>query len=147
MAKTDPAGKDYKPDAYVFGELGQRVKNVKRAWATAVLKAHGHTPEWTKETAWRRRRSGAEGIDLHFHDLRHEGASRMLEAGWPLHHIQHMLGHASLEQTSTYLNVEQTGCRTSMRRFGVPAGIRCNPVAIRVDAAAQNEAKAVVTLP
>jgi hypothetical protein len=54
----------------------------------------------------------------------------MLEAGWPLHHIQHMLGHASLEQTSTYLNVEKTGLQDSMRRFGVPAGIRCNPVAI-----------------
>ena len=45
----------------------------------------------------------------------------MLEAGWPLHHIQHMLGHASLEQTSTYLNVEKTGLQDSMRRFGVPA--------------------------
>jgi hypothetical protein len=41
-----------------------------------------------------------------------------------------MLGHASLEQTSTYLNVEKTGLQDSMRRFGVPAGIRCNPVAI-----------------
>jgi hypothetical protein len=54
----------------------------------------------------------------------------MLEAGWPLHHIQHMLGHASLEQTSTYLNVAKGGLQDSMRRFGVPAGIRCNPVAI-----------------
>ena len=55
----------------------------------------------------------------------------MLEAGWPLHHIQHMLGHASLEQTSTYLNVEKTGLQDSMRRFGVPGRNslqwRCNP--------------------
>jgi hypothetical protein len=28
MAKTDPAGADYKPEAYVFGELGQQVENV-----------------------------------------------------------------------------------------------------------------------
>lgn len=54
----------------------------------------------------------------------------MLEAGWPLHHMQHILGHASLEQTSTYLNGEKTGLRDSMRRFGVPAGIRCNGVAM-----------------
>ena len=53
----------------------------------------------------------------------------MLEAGWPLHHVQYMLGHANLSQTSTYLNVEKTGLADSMRRFGVPAGIRCKPVA------------------
>jgi integrase len=120
--------RQYPPDAHVFGELGQRVKNVKRAWRTAVLKAHGHAPEWA---AWNQlapaSRTALQTIDLHFHDLRHEGASRMLEAGWPLHHIQHMLGHASIEQTSTYLNVEKSGLQDSIRRFGVPAGIRCNP--------------------
>ena len=26
----------------------------------------------------------------------------MVEAGWPLHHVQEMLGHADLKQTSTY---------------------------------------------
>ena len=81
-------------------------------------------------------------IDLHFHDLRHEGASRMLEAGWPLHHIQHMLGHASIEQTSTYLNVEKSGLQDSMRRFGVPAGIRCNPVAIQAATTGEREREA-----
>ena len=56
--------------------------------------------------------------DLHFHDLRHEAGSRLLEAGWPLHHVQEMLGHADLKQTSTYLNVTQVGLQDSMRRFG-----------------------------
>ena len=130
MAKTDPAGKEYKPEDYVFGKLGRKVENVKRAWETAVLKAHGHAPKWQKGTLAPASRAALQEIDLHFHDLRHEGASRMLEAGWPLHHIQHMLGHASLEQTSAYLNVEKTGLQDSMRRFGVPAGIRCNAVAI-----------------
>ena len=46
MAKTDPAGEDYKAEAYVFGELGQQVKNVKRAWETCVLKSQGHEPTW-----------------------------------------------------------------------------------------------------
>jgi integrase len=54
-------------------------------------------------------------IDLHFHDLRHEGGSRLLEAGWPAHHVQHMLGHASLQQTSTYLNATLRGLHESMR--------------------------------
>ena len=57
-------------------------------------------------------------INLHFHDLRHEAGSRLLEAGWPLHHVQEMLGHADLKQTSTYLNVTQVGLQDSMRRFG-----------------------------
>lgn len=36
MARTDPAGREYPVNAYVFGELGRRVRSVKRAWATAV---------------------------------------------------------------------------------------------------------------
>jgi len=57
------------------------------------------------------------------HDLRHEAGSRLIEAGWPIHHVQEMLGHASQEQTSTYLNVTRVGLQESMRRFeqsGIP---------------------------
>ena len=144
--RPDAAGREYSLNAYVFGELGRRVRSVKRAWATAVLKAHGHTPVWAAGN----RLSAASGaalkaIDLHFHDLRHEGASRMLEAGWPLHHIQHMLGHARLEQTSTYLNVEKTGLQDSVRRFGVPAGIRCNAAAIEAVSPLQEQGNAVTS--
>lgn len=34
-----------------------------------------------------------------------------------MHHVQHMLGHASLEQTSTYLNATLRGLHESMRVF------------------------------
>ena len=61
-----------------------------------------------------------------FHDLRHEGASRLLEAGWPLHHVQSMLGHASVAQTATYTNATRLGLMESMRRLD---DSRCNPVA------------------
>ncbi len=74
-------------------------------------------------------RAVLDAIDLHFHDLRHEGGSRLLEAGRPLHHVQHMLGHANLSQTSTYLNVTRLGLHESMRRFEQSAA-GCNPVAI-----------------
>jgi len=106
--------------SYVFGdEAGQKVGNFKRAWETAVLKAHGHVPQWTKtnKALTGESRAALEKIDLHFHDLRHEGGSRLLEAGWPLHHVQHMLGHSNLSQTSTYLNVTRIGLHESMRRF------------------------------
>ena len=56
-----------------------------------------------------------------------KGASRLLESGWPLHHVQEMLGHSSLEQTSTYLNVQRSGLRDSMRRTD-EARSRCEPV-------------------
>jgi integrase len=132
MAKTDPAGEDYKPQHFVFGEVGQQVDNVKRAWETCILKAHGYEPVWQKTGLAPASRAALKAIDLHFHDLRHEGASRLLEAGWPLHHVQEMLGHSSLEQTSTYLNVQRGGLRESMRQID-EARSRCNPVAITVE--------------
>jgi integrase len=127
MRGTDPAGRPFPPSAHVFGdEVGRRVASVKRAWQTAVLKAHGHKPAWvwtkkkgltgkgnTKLSPESKAAYGA--IDLHFHDLRHEGGSRLLEGGWPVHHVQHMLGHASLQQTSTYLNATLHGLHESMR--------------------------------
>jgi hypothetical protein len=73
-------------------------------------------------------RAALAAIDLHFHDLRHEAGSRLIEAGWPIHHVSEMLGHASLEQTSTYLNVTRVGLHESMRRFDGKVA-RCNPVA------------------
>ena len=99
MVRHGPAGKKHGPATYVFGDaVGGKVADPKKAWATACKRA--------KITG------------LHFHDLRHEAGSRLLEAGWPLHHVQEMLGHADLKQTSTYLNVTQTGLQESMRRFG-----------------------------
>ena len=39
----------------------------------------------------------------------------MLEAGWPVHHVQHILGHTSLHQTSIYLNATLRGLHESTR--------------------------------
>ena len=114
---------------HVFGdETGAQVANTKRAWETAVLKAHGQTPAWTKTTKrlTPASRAALVAIDLDFHDLRHEAGSRLLEAGWPLHHVQLMLGQANVSQTSTYLNATKGGLRDSMRRRDAS---RCHPVA------------------
>ncbi len=124
MARTDLLGKAWPPEAYVFGDaVGRRLTEVRKAWVTAVLKAHGHTPVWTStnglgpasQAVW-------AGIDLHFHDLRHEAGSRWLEAGWPLHEIQAMLGHANLAQTSTYLNATRLGLAASMAKWDAARG-------------------------
>jgi integrase len=69
-------------------------------------------------------------VDLTFHDLRHEAGSRLLESGWPLHNVAHMLGHANISQTSTYLNATRIGLQDAMRRLD---DSRCKPVAKQAD--------------
>jgi integrase len=85
----------------VFGDaLGLKVEATKKAWQTAVLKAHGYEPEWVAGGKLSpASRPTLKRINLHFHDLRHEARSRLIEAGWPVHHVQEMLGHADLKQT------------------------------------------------
>jgi integrase len=132
MARTDAAGREYPASAYVFGELGEPLVTIKKAWETTVLKAHGHTPKWAASGKLSAAsRAELRAINLHFHDLRHEAGSRLIEQGWPVHHVQEMLGHASLEQTSTYLNVTRAGLHDSMRRYehGEREGIRGTSVA------------------
>ena len=77
-----------------------RCGHAKKTWESTVLKAHGHSPEWVKGKLSPASRAALRQIDLHFHDLRHEAASRLLEAGWPLQHVQAMCGHADAKTTS-----------------------------------------------
>jgi len=98
MARYDTAGNVLGPQAYVFGSaIGERTKSLKTAWRTVCRKA--------------------QISDLRFHDLRHEAGSRFLEAGWPLHHVQHMLGHADIKTTSIYLNATLPNLHQSMREL------------------------------
>jgi len=47
MRRNSPAGVPFPASAYVFGdEIGRRVHKVRRAWQTAVLRAHRHRPVW-----------------------------------------------------------------------------------------------------
>lgn len=117
LARLDPAGREYPPSAYVFGQMGARIRSIKKTWETAVLKAHGREPTWVNGALSLESRAVLAMIDLHFHDLRHEAGSRWLEQGWPLHHIQEMLGHANIAQTSTYLHAAEQGLQESMQRF------------------------------
>ena len=88
MRRTDAAGNAQPPDAYVFGtEVGTRVLGFKRAWATAVLKAHGQVPTFAANANFSpASRAALTKINLHFHDLRREAGSRWLEGGVPCAH-------------------------------------------------------------
>jgi hypothetical protein len=54
-------------------------------------------------------------IDLRWHDLRHEGACRLLADGVDVRVIQLMLGHSTLQQTQRYLNVTDEEMRKGMQ--------------------------------
>ena len=62
--------------------------------------------EWNREQLQR--------IDLRWHDLRHEGACRLLADGVDIRIIQLMLGHASIQQTQRYLNVTDEELRRGL---------------------------------
>lgn len=120
MRKTDPAGERLPADAFVFGtEIGTPVLSIKTAWMRAVLKAHGVTPETTKATKnlTAECRAAFRRIDLHFHDLRREAASRWLEGGVSLAVIKDWLGHTSIAQTSTYLASTAKTQADAMKQF------------------------------
>ena len=117
----------------MFGnEIGQRIKRFSRAWEGAVLRAHGHKPEYVVRTEQRadgtiRKRRTArltpasraqlQTINLHFHDLRREAGSRWLDGGVPLQVIRDWLGHANISQTSTYLESTFASQHEATRAF------------------------------
>jgi len=105
MRTTDPKGKEFGPGAYVFGnEVGERVACLKTAWKATC------------------RRPGI--VNLHFHDLRREFASRLLESGATLAEVQACLGHANITMTSRYLGTTDAGLQRAFRPFERASAIR-----------------------
>ena len=98
MRKLDPAGEEFGPEAYVFGDsIGGRVKSVRRAWVTAATKA---------------------GLkDFQLRDLRHEAGSRFDEAGVSVVYVSNLLGHSNLSTTSRYLNINRRGLHLAMEKL------------------------------
>jgi integrase len=102
------------PDAYVFGSTnGERQPTIQTAWETLKLLANGLELRGGKEgVEWNQVR--LRRIDLRWHDLRHEGACRLLADGVDIRMIQLMLGHASIQQTQRYLNVTDEELRRGL---------------------------------
>ena len=96
MRRLDPDGHEHGPDAYVFGNA-----------------------------------LGEPGVsktieDWHFHDLRREAASRLLEGGVPEQYLQQILGHADLTTTSRYLATTRKGLHMVMERYQARVQTRAN---------------------
>jgi integrase len=60
-------------------------------------------------TAWQRHRDRAEIVDLRFHDLRHEGITRLFEMGLPAAFVAKYSGHKNGGCLFRYEHVEEKG--------------------------------------
>ena len=97
----------------MFGSAaGSFQPNIQTAWETLRLLALGETRPKKAGVEWSRQQ--LERIDLRWHDLRHEGACRLLADGVDIRIIQLMLGHASIQQTQRYLNVTDEELRRGL---------------------------------
>lgn len=98
LRELAPDGKRHEPTAYLFGnEAGEQVKSIKTAWRATC------------------RRAGIEG--LHFHDLRREFGSRLLESGASEHIVRDFLGHADIGTTSRYLATTPVRLEAALRHM------------------------------
>ena len=108
------------PRGFVFGDAeGSSVGNFNRLWREAKLLANGVQPAYVRRGGYLTDSCKAKlkELDLHWHDLRHECASRWLEDGLDVREIQVLLGHGKLEITQRYLNITDVGVVRSMREL------------------------------
>ena len=78
-------------------------------------------PKWGKENQHRPLtpvcREAFKRIDLRWHDLRHEYASRLVERGVPLSQVRDLLGNASIATTERYDNRIQEALFEAAKRL------------------------------
>jgi integrase len=129
--RLDASGGDKTDDTPVFSnEVGEATKTVRRAWTLAILKAHGIAPKWrtgTYKDLAAESLQQLQAIDLHWHDLRHEYASRLVERGVPLAQVRDLLGHASIVTTERYDNQRLEALQAAVARLEDGKTFSANP--------------------
>ena len=110
-------------DSAVFAnETGEPMLFPQAAWHSTILRAHGIEPRQIGGPRGGGRltdecRQALRRIDLHWHDLRHEYASRLVERGVPLSQVRDLLGHASIVTTERYDNQRPEALFEAARRL------------------------------
>jgi integrase len=66
---------------------------------------NGHRKPYVFQKLWTRITSGAGLADLHFHDLRHEAVSRLVEAGLSDQEVAAISGHKSMQMLKRYTHL------------------------------------------
>jgi integrase len=92
-----------------FGDAaGNLITDFRTEWDNALEQTG--LESWVYDNVQRQYKKADGGdADLHWHDLRHEGASRLAERNVPVPIIQKLLGHADLNTTLRYLNMTDAG--------------------------------------
>ena len=119
--RLDANGEEKSDDVPVFSnEVGEPIGSFRTSWKTAVLRAHQIDPEWQKggtNAVTRNCQNRFREINLHWHDLRHEYASRLVEKGVVLSQVQALLGHASILTTQRYDNQTFAALQAAAQRL------------------------------
>jgi hypothetical protein len=76
-------------------------------------------------------------VNLRWHDLRHEHASRLVEKGVPLSQVRDLLGHASIVTTERYDNQKPEALMAAAKRLETGETFN-NPSSSDTDAASEN---------
>jgi integrase len=58
--------------------------------------------------------------DLVFHDLRHEGVSRLFEMGWNIPHVAAVSGHRNWQSLKRYTHLRQVGDKYATWKWKSP---------------------------
>ena len=137
--RLDAAGEKKPDETLVFSdEAGDGVGSFRKAWVTAVLRAHDVEVKWCADGGYRHLAPECEEafrkIDLHWHDIRHEYASRLVEHGVPLAQVRDLLGHASITTTERYdnqklENLQASAAKLEAGKVFAPAPTEASPPA------------------
>src|SRR5205085_1318826 len=116
--RLDADGDEKPEEALIFSnEAGEPLRLFHRTWVSLVLRAHGLTPTWAPRMNYQGLSDASQDafrrINLRWHDLRHEYASRLVEHGVPLAQVRDLLGHASIMTTERY--DDQRAAKRSIR--------------------------------
>lgn len=74
-------------------------------WGDAQDAATGERKPYDFTEAWEKAREHAKLPDLHFHDLRHEAVSRLVEAGLSDQEVSAISGHKSMQMLKRYTHL------------------------------------------
>ena len=111
---------------FPFGNLdGSRCDTFRIDWENVLLASGLERGHWTENKTWVR----DQDADLHWHDLRHVFATRLLLRGIKggVARISKLLGHSDINMTMRYLGVEDDDAADAMLEVNAAAGLAKKP--------------------